>query len=309
MKKAWAYAPGHLTGLFQICDQSMEPLLRGSRGSGLSITQGVHTRVAAEPADETSYTIYFNDEPTDGAFVSENVLGKMLPRADQPYSMEVRHTIETPLGAGFGSSGGGAISLALALNEALDLGLTYTEAVRVAHVAEIECKTGLGTVFAATVGGFGVLYRPGAPGIGAALRYEGSRNVRVVYVFFGPISTKEALSNPELRARINELGGVYVDELHREFTPERFMRFSRQFTEHVGLVTPRLRRLFDAMDAEGVTFTMAMFGEVAFTVQPRDEAQRVAELVREKVKGVRPVVCDVDTRGAVLLRLKTHPSR
>ena len=302
MRKAWAYAPGHLTGLFQICDQSMDPLLRGSRGSGLSITQGVHTRVAAEPADETSYTIYFNDEPTDGAFVSENVLGKMLPRADQPYSMEVRHTIETPLGAGFGSSGGGAFSLALALNEALSLGLSYTEAARLAHVAEIECKTGLGTVFAATVGGFGVLYRPGAPGIGTAVSYEGSDDVRVVYVCFGPISTKEALSNTELRARINEIGGGYVDELHKEFTPERFMRFSRQFTEQVGLVTPRLRRLFDAMDSEGVTFTMAMFGEVAFTVQPRDDAEDVADLVRSKSLGAEPVVCDVDTRCAAVMR-------
>jgi hypothetical protein len=66
------------------------------------------------------------------------------------------------------------------------------------------------------------------------------------------------------------------------------------------MATPRLRRLFDAMDAEGVTFTMAMFGEVAFTVQPRDEARRVADLVRRKVRGARPVICDVDTRGAVL---------
>jgi pantoate kinase len=301
MRKAWAYAPGHLTGLFQICDQSPDPLHRGSRGSGLSIAKGVHTRVAAEPADETSYNIYFNDEPTDGAFVSENVLGKMLPRADQPYSLEVRHTIETPLGAGFGSSGGGAISLALALNEALGLGLSYTEAARVAHVAEIECKTGLGTVFAATVGGFGVLYRPGAPGVGASVSYGGSQDLGVVYVHYGPISTKEALSNPELRKKINELGGGYVDELYRDLTPERFMEFSRRFTEHVGMTTPRLRRLFDAMDHEGVTFTMAMFGEVAFTVQPRGRVGEVLGLVREKVADAEPVVCDVETRGASLL--------
>ena len=301
MRKAWAYAPGHLTGLFQICDQSPDPLLKGSRGSGLSLNQGVHTLVAAEPADETSYTIYFNDEPTKGAIVSENVLGKMIPKADQPYRLDVRHIIETPPGAGFGSSGGGAISLALTLNEVLGLGLSYTEAARVAHVAEIECKTGLGTVFAATVGGFGVLYKPGAPGIGAAVSYEDSQDLRVVYVHYGPISTQEALSNPALRAKINELGGGYVDELHREFTPERFLRFSRQFTEHVGLVTPRLRRVFEAMDPEGVVFTMAMFGEVAFTVQPMDEAEAVADLVRSKGLGAEPVVCDIDTRGAVLL--------
>jgi pantoate kinase len=300
MRKALAYAPGHLTGLFQICDQSSDPLLRGSRGSGVSIAQGVYTRVTAEPADTMSYTIYFNDEPTDGAIVSENVLGKMLSMADQPYRLEVRHTIETPIGAGFGSSGGGAISLALSLNEGLDLGLSYIDATRVAHVAEIECKTGLGTVFAATLGGFGVLYKPGAPGIGAAVSYEGSRDLRVVYVFFGSISTQEALSNSRLRARINEIGGGYVDELHRELTPERFMRFSRRFTEYVGLVTPRLRRLFDFMDSEGIPFTMAMFGEVGFTVQPREDVEDTVNLLLSESLDAKPVMCDIATHGAMV---------
>jgi len=152
------------------------------------------------------------------------------------------------------------------------------------------------------VGGFGVLYKPGAPGVGAEISYGGSDGLGVVYVCFGPISTKEALSNHDLRVRINQLGGGYVDELQREFTPGRFMELSRRFTEHVGLVTPRLRRLFDAMDAEGVTFTMAMFGEVAFTVQPREEAVGLADLVRCKLPGAEPVVCGIDTRGAAVMR-------
>ena len=80
-----------------------------------------------------------------------------------------------PSVAGFGSSGGGALSLALALNEAADAGLTRVEAAQIAHVAEIECKTGLGSVFAAERGGFGILTKPGAPGIGEALSYPGAR--------------------------------------------------------------------------------------------------------------------------------------
>jgi len=50
-----------------------------------------------------------------------------------------------------------------------------------------------------------------------------------------------------------------------------------------------------------VVFTMAMFGEVAFTLQPRDEAEAVADLVRSKGLGAEPVVCGIDTRGAVIL--------
>ena len=203
MKEASAYAPGHLSGFFQICDEPEDPLLKGSRGSGVSITQGVHTSVKVSPADKNRYDIFFDDEPTDGAFVSENVLDKMLGRAAQPYEVEVRHVIETPLGAGFGSSGGGAMSLALALNEALDLGLTYVEAAQVAHVVEIGCKTGLGTVFATTVGGFGALVKPGGPGVGESIKYPRSSELSVVYLHFGPMATKDALSDPDTRRRIS----------------------------------------------------------------------------------------------------------
>ena len=65
------------------------------------------------------------------------------------------------------------------------------------------------------------------------------------------------------------------------------MRLSRQFTEHVGLVTPRLRAVFDKMDAEGYTFTMAMFGEVAFSIMEKEQGSRSCEAVREMVPRLR----------------------
>ncbi len=301
MPEARAFAPGHLTGLFQICDQPEDPLLKGARGSGISLTRGVHTHVEAELRARNSHGVWINGERTREAVVSENVYSKYLPMLKEAHSVKIEHRIETPMTAGFGSSGGGALSLSLALNEALGVGLTRLQAAQIAHVAEIECRTGLGSVFAANEGGFGVLYRPGAPGVGAGKLYGGSGGLQVIYVYYGTIQTREALGDPEVRRRINQIGGGYVDELYRDLTPERFMEFSRRFTEHVGMATPRLRRLFAAMDPEGVTFTMAMFGEVAFTVQPREKAKEVLGLVRDKVDDAEPVACDVDTRGAVLL--------
>ncbi|OGD55577.1 hypothetical protein A3K81_05210 [Candidatus Bathyarchaeota archaeon RBG_13_60_20] len=299
MTEAAVFAPGHLTGLFQICDGPEDPLLKGARGSGISLTRGVHTRVTVEPSGENVHTVSINGEATRGAVVSENVLSRYMQMLQEPRRITVEHRVETPITAGFGSSGGGALSLSLALNRALGTELTRVQAAQIAHVAEIECRTGLGSVFAADRGGFGVLYKPGAPGIGEGKMYDRSEELGVVYVYYGPIETKEALGDPELRRRINQIGGEYVDELCRELTPGRFMKFSRRFTDHVGMATPSLRRLFAAMDAEGVTFTMAMFGDVAFTVQPRGEAQHVADLVRRKVSGAESVVCDVDTRGTV----------
>lgn len=300
MKEASAYAPGHLTGFFQICDEPEDPLLKGSRGSGMSITQGVHTSVKVSPADQNSYDIFFNDEPTDGAFVSENVLDKMLGKADQPYEVEVRHVIEIPFGAGFGSSGGGATSLALALNEALDLGLTYVEAARVAHVAEIECKTGLGSVFAATVGGFGALVKPGGPGIGESIKYPRSSELSVVYLHFGPMATKDALSDPDMRRRINEVGGRYVDRISEDLRPDLFMELSQKFTRYVDISTPRLKAVLERAWGQKVPCTMAMFGEVAFSMVAKEEAEDVASFLREVSPGHSVEVVGIDDKGARL---------
>lgn len=291
------FAPGHLTGLFQICDQAADPLQRGARGSGASLDLGVYTKVTAEPANSMSWRVKINGIETDGAFVSENVLQKFFKRM-RPHAITIEHTVETPAIAGFGSSGGGALSLALALNEATSAGLTSLEAAQIAHVAEIECKTGLGSVFAAVRGGFGVLTKPGAPGVGDSISYPDQKSLRVVYLYFGPIPTKEALSNPALRAKINEMGGRFVDELSKKPTHEKFMRLSRQFTEHVGLVTPRLRAVFDRMDAEGYTFTMAMFGDVAFSVMEKNRALEAAGLLEKYFPGSEPVVVGIDGVGA-----------
>jgi pantoate kinase len=299
MRDAHVFAPGHLTGVFQICTDPENPLEKGARGAGVSLTEGVHTRVRVEEAEDTSYSISINGQKKMDALVSQNVVWRYLPRVREPVNITIKHTIDTPMTAGFGSSGGGALSLSLALNKALETGLSRVEAAQVAHVVEIECKTGLGSVFAANNGGFGVLYRPGAPGIGEGFTMEDTSGLDVIYLYYGPIRTKEALSNPELVARINQIGGSYVDALHESLTHERFLRYARLFTDHVGLATLSLRKVFDLMDPEGYTFTMAMFGEVAYTIQPREETLRVLELL-EPID-CEPKVSGVDKHGTIFI--------
>ena len=299
MREAHVFAPGHLTGFFQICTDPENPLEKGARGVGVSLTEGVHTRVRVEEAEVTSYSISINGQKKRDALVSENVVGRYLPRIREPVNFTIKHTIETPMTAGFGSSGGGALSLSLALNKVLETGLSRVEAAQIAHVVEIECKTGLGSVFAANNGGFGVLYKPGAPGIGEGFTMEDTSGLDIIYLYYGPIRTKEALSNPELVARINQIGGSYVDVLYESLTRERFLKYARLFTDHVGLATPNLRKVFDLMDPERYTFTMAMFGEVAYTIQPREETLRVIELL-EPID-CEPKVCSIDKHGAIFI--------
>jgi len=301
MGEASAYAPGHLTGFFQICTEAEDPLRKGARGAGVSIDQGVTTKVRVEEAEEPWHEIKINGRVIEGAIVSENVLEKMLVSVDAPKAIWIDHDIRTPLGAGFGSSGGGALSLALALNEALGLGLSRVEAAQIAHLAELECGTGLGSVFASLVGGFGALVEAGGPGFGRSVSYSRSEELSVAYLHFGPMPTKEALGDPGLRRRINELGGRFVDEFSRDLTPSRFMELSRRFTEHVGIATSRLRKVLKAADGAEVPCTMAMFGEVLFSLVPKDEAESIVDFYREMSPSQVVNALPVDDIGARMI--------
>jgi pantoate kinase len=302
MDEAIAFAPGHLTGLFQICDKATDPLYKGSRGSGVSIEKGVWTKVKTVEANETDIKIYINGSVTKNAFVSLYVLNDFLKMLDSRFRIIIEHEIETPITAGFGSSGGGALSLAIALNEVFNLEMSLIEVARVAHIAEIECRTGLGSVTAALRGGLGVSIVPGGPGINKAIKFDDVNNLRTVYQYFGQISTKEVLSDPRLRYWINQVGGRFVDELFQEFTPDRFMRYSRRFSEFLNLITPQMRKVLEVTDATGKVCTMAMFGEVVFSVLEEPQAYELAETMQEVNTKNRVEVTKIDEEGAKLIQ-------
>lgn len=299
MKEVVAFSPGHITGLFQICDQPAEVLLKGSRGAGVSITRGVTTSVRVERATKTSFEIRINGQVTGSAPVSEHVVKKLLALAGGNYKIAAAHEVGVPIGSGFGSSGAGALSLALALNEALSLGLSREEAAQVAHVAEVECKTGLGTVIAETYGGLEIRVKPGAPGIGEIRQIPISDDYLVACLNFGPISTKRVLSDGDIRERINRYGGRLVDELIRRPKPQSFMALSRDFAEHIGLISSRMREVLTEADEIGLPCSMAMLGESIFSLAKQDEVQKLLRIFRRHASSEGDViVAEIDFDGA-----------
>ena len=120
--------------------------------------------------------------------------------------LTLNHEIEVPIGTGFGTSAGGALTAGLALKEALDLPLTYNQIGKIAHVAEIECQTGLGTVSSLTsTGGCVLVVEPGAPGICQIDRIPITPDYMVVAGFTqSNIPNKTVLADPE-KKQINQL--------------------------------------------------------------------------------------------------------
>lgn len=300
MEEAAAFAPCHITGVFQIFDQSADALHVGSKGAGVSLNLGAKTAVRVEKGHKYRLKVNINNRTTNSAQVSERLVNAFLSRFKETTNFEItaEHWIEVPIGAGFGTSGAAALSLALALNEALELGMSKTEAAQLAHIAEVECKTGLGTVIAETFGGLEIRVRPGAPGIGEIELLPVREDVVVACHVFGPLSTRKFLTNAETRARINRFGGELVDELVKAPTVVNFMKLSRQFAEHVGLISERVRDILNVADKLGVVCSMPMFGESAFTITSGDSVERILRVFREHGSGGRTIVSKVDHEGA-----------
>jgi pantoate kinase len=303
MKKVCAFSPGHITGFFQICDGSMKPLEKGSRGAGVSISKGVTTTVEAKPARSSIIHIEINGNSSIHAPVSEAVIARFLEyKRGQKFDIHVSHDVGVPIGSGFGTSGAGALSLALALNSIMDCDLTRIEAAQIAHIVEVEQRTGLGTVIAEMVGGIEIRSIAGGPGVGRVEVLPSSRDLKVVCLPFGPISTSKHLNNPESRKRINERGGLLTDALRGHPTVSNFMEYSRHFAEHIGILTERVNAVLEETDEAGYTCSTAIFGENVFSLVPPDQVpELVAIFNRHKIPESYVLILEIDYEGARVL--------
>jgi len=304
MKEAEAFSPCHITGFFQILDKPDDPLQVGSRGAGVSLSHGVTTDVKIKENAKNSVEVKINGVTSTSANVSKRVINALLSKLKQNKKLmiSVQHHVNAPIGAGFGTSGAAALSLALALNEALNLNLSKIEAAQVAHIAEIKCKTGLGTVIAETFGGLEIRTKPGAPGVGKIKSLQLPENMAVCCVVFGSLSTKKLLSDTETRERVNDIGGILLDKLIKKPDLPSFLKFSRQFAEHVGLISKRVRKVLDATDHAGFVCSMPMFGESVFTLVERESLEELVEILGKAGTNRQIITSNIDFEGARMLK-------
>ncbi|MFX1318693.1 MAG: pantoate kinase [Promethearchaeota archaeon] len=303
MNTVRAFSPGHITGFFQICDEPEDPLKKGSRGAGVSVSKGVTTEVEIEPAKSSMIRIEINGDPSYHAPVSKSVIAWFLElRPEQSYQIKVNHKVELPIGAGFGMSGAGALSLALALNKAEQYNLSRLEVAQVAHIMEVQHRTGLGTVIAELIGGIEIRSAAGGPGVGQIETLPISEEYLVVCLPLGSIPTPKYLSDPNARKRINERGGLLTDALRANPTVGNFMDYSRHFAEYIGLISERVQSVLKEADEAGFTCSTAIFGENIFSIVLPDQVQQLADILKPHCDPEHEVlVMEIDCTGAKVL--------
>ena len=245
-----AFVPGHVTGFFSVHPDD-DPTRAGSRGAGLTLSDGVITTVS--PAVETS--VHLNGES-----VTVDPVTRVLSALGVHAQVDAR--TDLPLGTGFGVSGALALGTALAANAAFDLRLSESELVTVAHGAEVASGTGLGDVVAQARGGIPIRLEPGAPPNGVL---DGIPDrTRIEYLVFDELSTPDVLAG---ETEVLDLAGERaLGRVVGEPTLESFMVASRQFAREAELLNDRLRDVIQAVAASGGEASMAMLGETVFAL-------------------------------------------
>lgn len=266
-----AFAPAHISGIF-IIDIKKDPALSGSTGCGICLEDGAVTAVSA--AEETTVKI-------NGAVAeAPTTLTAIKLLTSQPVLVDT--TLNVPIGAGFGASGAGALSAALALNEALSLELTLKEIARAAHTAEVTNRTGLGDVTGQTFGGIVLRKKAGAPFTVNVDKIPCS-DAKISWVSFSEISTKSVLSDKLKKKSINKAGRLRLRELLKKPTLPNFFLQSCAFAKEIELMSPKVMDAIEAVEAAGGLASQAMLGNTVFAINDNGALSEFGEVHESKI--------------------------
>ena len=308
-KTAKAFAPAAISSFFEICDQTIDgkPIADlkqvGARGGGFGLQTGTLTQVTASPSKTTKVDVFINGKSAPQAQTTKTVLQMLLPKTKGTFEIVVDHKVDVPIGAGFGTSAGGALTAGLAFAQAVDLPLTINQVGELAHIAEIQCQTGLGTVSSlAQCGGCVLVVEPGAPGVCVVDRLPLASDYAVVAGVFESVAKASVLSSAEKRREVNRFGKKTLDTILAEPSLENFLGCCWQFAQDAGFATERVRRLVAlAQKAGAVGAAQNMLGEAVHAVVLEENALDVAEAFKEVLPKESILVSKLDFAGARLV--------
>jgi len=283
-----AFCPGHVTAFFEICDQSNNPLERGSRGAGLSLTLGARSAVSAYESADQSIKVRIDGIETR-ARTTRDAISFLI--GDKPLKVEVNTALDLPMEQGFAMSAAGSLSASFALCSLLNL--PVQKAYEAAHIAEVKNKTGLGDVAGIFAGAAEIRLEPGLPPCGVVERIEASSPV-VLAVVGKPIKTNDILTDPVKRKKISDSGKKCILEFAEHRTLEHMFALGMEFLEDSELFSKEVLEAMVIADQHGMA-TMAMLGNSLFGIGDTPE---MAEALRPLGQ---VFICEIDQKGPMLL--------
>ncbi len=281
------WVASHISGLFAIYDENIDPLKRGSRGAGFSISRGTTTTVRFSEDNENHFFFNKKEVEVNLANVSNFVLNhySKLVQANNEgdFGVSIHHEFEIPLSAGYGASASGALSCAFALNDLLKLNLNEYEIYQIAHTAEIIEGGGLGDILALYKGGWEYRTLEGAPYVGKAKNIL-SNQFKVATLSFGEMNTKSIIKNINWKEKINSVGNLLLQNIISEPTIRNFGLASRHFAVSSMLATPNVIEFMNKYDNENLIIGQIMLGNGIFILyKDSDDLPNHPNLVKETI--------------------------
>ena len=267
---ARAFAPGNISCVFKVIPHA-DPARMHSLGMGFTVKEGVEVTVSEHHETE----VLFN-----GACINFPTVRAVVNRLTQNSGMtgiKVAITSPLPLGCGFGLSGAAALATAYALSELLSLHKDSEKLAMIAHIAEVENRTGLGDVCSQYHGGCLVKLKEGAPLTADRLPIM---EQPIYYRYFGPIQTSEVLGNKKQTTRINRAADVALSTLQTLTSAKpntnlfnACFAVSKRFSVESGLLSDaRVIDTIARIEAAGGVASMIMLGNGVFSTHPFEEA-------------------------------------
>ncbi|MEM1513499.1 MAG: hypothetical protein QXE46_01420 [Candidatus Thermoplasmatota archaeon] len=273
--KVIAFAPAHITGFFEIFlkENSEES---GSRGAGFCLSLGSYA--SAEKIDKKNIVI-------EGNIGNGEVTKVALKKIAEGVKVRVKNQL--PFSQGFGISASSTLSSCLAASKLLKI--DPSKAIKAAHAAEVESRTGLGDVVASSIGGMEIRLKEGVNGV---IKKIDLHKKIIVAVIGKKIHTKNIIGDENRRDIINDVGRECLKKFVSKPTIENFFDLSFYFAENSGLVSEKMRRILKYANIIGKA-SMCMIGNSVFAIYNRK--------IEKFLSKYEKYVCNIDNYGARIL--------
>lgn len=261
------FVPSHITGFFEII-QNSNPLLKGSKGAGITLDEGVVTNTKIKDGNG-NIIINVNNKEDSLNTISKKTVKIILDRYNvniQDYDIYINHDSKLPIGAGFGTSAAFALGISFTLPKLMGINISFKEAGEIAHLAEISQSSGLGDVISEMFGGCVIRLNEGSPVKGIIDKIPITKPIYVITKTIGLLETKDIIENPIHQKHINQSGSILLNRLINNPSISNFMKLSRKFANDTQLLSKEIAEIINILDEETLGASMAMLGNTAFAL-------------------------------------------
>ena len=261
------FVPSHITGFFEII-QNSNPLLKGSKGAGITLDEGVVTNTKIKDGNG-NIIINVNNKEDSLNTISKKTVKIILDRYNvniQDYDIYINHDSKLPIGAGFGTSAAVALGISFTLPKLMGINISFKEAGEIAHLAEISQSSGLGDVISEMFGGCVIRLNEGSPVKGIIDKIPITKPIYVITKTIGLLETKDIIENPIHQKHINQSGSILLNRLINNPSISNFMKLSRKFANDTQLISKEIAEIINILDEETLGASMAMLGNTAFAL-------------------------------------------